>query len=1028
MNIFFFFFCFCFCFENQFLKMDNGLKAIIDLGKELGYEGNELRDFVKEQQVAEREERAAEREERSAKRVAEEEEKRRQFELEKLRLQSTGVKLESENEEKTNWLSLAKLLPKFNESNVTKYFASFEKLMKLADCPEEYWCLLLQSVLVGKALETYSCLADEQSSQYAVVKEAILNAYKLVPEAYRLRFRDAKKTDDQTYLEFARVKEQYFTDWCNSVVVKSQEDLKEIILLEDFKNNMPPAIKLYIEESQVSKLTRAAELADEFALTHYLHGKSQDRDKREQRQGKFHKQGNKEYNKSSSQKSVHNAKDLTCFYCKRKGHIIKDCFKYKASKGDGQVVNYISRVPDFDREFETREWRKTVECFGDHLLLGTLSVEEKTTGNPIQILRDTGAAVSLVCRSKLPKDLVWSDQEYVLVGGFPNSCVSCPVQKVFLDTSLVKGYVKLAVVDTLPVRGVDLLLGNDLVKGESFDNPIITKDPVTDGGVQVVTRSGVFTTNDDLDLDFEIIQEPDLSEHKKDEFHSQALEREDLIKAQQIDEGLKDFFEKSISVSDITDLTNEEFVVKEEVLYRYHRPLTALNSDIVEQIVVPCKLREKVLSLGHDDIFAGHLGVNKTLQKIKKSFFWPFMKRDVKRYVNSCHECQIAGKPNKPVPKAPLINIPSVGKPFEEVVIDMVGPLPKSKRGNEYILTMIDRMSRYPEAIPVRNMKAKTVVDHLIQYFSRFGLPKKVKSDNGSNFTSKYFKACTFQRLMNHIISGIEGCIVYLDDLVIFTDSWGELLQISRKVLDAISRANLMINLRKCEFGKGNITYLGHQIGGGKVYPKEGNVKAILEFPVPENKRQAMRFIGMVGYFRRFVPNFSDIAAPITSLFEKGRSFKFDEKCMSAFAKLKSVMISRPVLETPDFREPFKIAVDASDIGVGAVLIQDINGREHPISYFSKKLDKSQLNYSTIEKDLLALVLALKHFEVYVSGLHPVTILTDHNPLLFLNKFRNKNRRLTRWSLELQDLNIVIKYKKGTDNKVADALSRVMVD
>ena len=270
--------------------------------------------------------------------------------------------------------------------------------------------------------------------------------------------------------------------------------------------------------------------------------------------------------------------------------------------------------------------------------------------------------------------------------------------------------------------------------------------------------------------------------------------------------------------------------------------------------------------------------------------------------------------------------------------------------------------------------------------------------------------------------------IANLDDLVIFADSWEELLQISRKVLDAISRANLVINLRKCEFGKGNITYLGHQIGGGKVYPKEGNVKAILEFPVPENKRQAMRFIGMVSYFRRFVPNFSDIAAPITSLFEKGRSFKFDEKCISAFAKLKSVMISRPVLETPDFREPFKIAVDASDIGVGAVLIQDINGKEHPISYFSKKLDKSQVNYSTIEKELLALVLALKHFEVYVSGLHPVTILTDHNPLLFLNKFRNKNRRLTRWSLELQDLNIIIKYKRGTDNKVADALSRVMVD
>ena len=185
----------------------------------------------------------------------------------------------------------------------------------------------------------------------------------------------------------------------------------------------------------------------------------------------------------------------------------------------------------------------------------------------------------------------------------------------------------------------------------------------------------------------------------------------------------------------------------------------------------------------------------------------------------------------------------------------------------------------------------------------------------------------------------------------------------------------------------------------------------------------------MVGYFRRFVPNFSDIAAPITSLFKKTTTFNFDDTCIKAFNKLKSVMTNKPILVTPDFALPFKLAVDASDLGAGSVLFQTINNQDHPVSYFSKKFDKHQVNYSTIEKELLSLLLALQHFDVYVcNSLTPVTVFTDHNPLVFLNKFRNKNKRLTRWSIELQDYNLDIKHVKGSDNKIADALSRGFPD
>ena len=285
--------------------------------------------------------------------------------------------------------------------------------------------------------------------------------------------------------------------------------------------------------------------------------------------------------------------------------------------------------------------------------------------------------------------------------------------------------------------------------------------------------------------------------------------------------------------------------------------------------------------------------------------------------------------------------------------------------------------------------------------------------------------ASTFQRLMCQVLHNIGGCVVYLDDIVIYSDTWEEHMVILNEVLEAINGVNLVLNLRKCEFCKSQITYLGHKIGLGEIYPKEANIRAILEFPVPENKRQAMRFIGMVGYFRRFVPNFSTIAAPITALFKKDVNFHFNNLCLESFNQLKALMVNQPVLISPDFKLPFKLAVDASDLGTGAVLLQTVNGIDHPVSYFSKKFDKHQVNYSTIENELLGLLLALQHFEIYVGNSPaPVVVYTDHNPLVFLNKFRNKNRRLTRWSLELQDFNLKIMHIKGVDNKIADALSR----
>ena len=128
----------------------------------------------------------------------------------------------------------------------------------------------------------------------------------------------------------------------------------------------------------------------------------------------------------------------------------------------------------------------------------------------------------------------------------------------------------------------------------------------------------------------------------------------------------------------------------------------------------------------------------------------------------------------------------------------------------------------------------------------------------------------------------------------------------------------------------------------------------------------------------------------------------------------------------PDYTKEFKLYVDASDVGCGGVLMQEVDSIDHPIGYFSKKFEKHQRNYSTIEKECLSLVLSLQHFEVYVGlTVHPVQVFTDHNPLVFLDKMVGKNQRILRWSLFLQEFNIVIQHIKGRDNVIADCLSRI---
>lgn len=158
----------------------------------------------------------------------------------------------------------------------------------------------------------------------------------------------------------------------------------------------------------------------------------------------------------------------------------------------------------------------------------------------------------------------------------------------------------------------------------------------------------------------------------------------------------------------------------------------------VHQVVIPTPYRHTVLDLAHNHL-GGHLGLKKTLCKVLQHFYWPTVRRDTATYVRSCRVCQLAGKSNQKIPAAPLHPIPAMGEPFTKVVIDCVGPLPKTKRGNMYLFTIMDSTTRYPEAIPLKNITSKTIVKELVKFFTRVGIPKVIQSDQGTNFTSNLF-------------------------------------------------------------------------------------------------------------------------------------------------------------------------------------------------------------------------------------------------------------------------------------------------
>jgi hypothetical protein len=280
-----------------------------------------------------------------------------------------------------------------------------------------------------------------------------------------------------------------------------------------------------------------------------------------------------------------------------------------------------------------------------------------------------------------------------------------------------------------------------------------------------------------------------------------------------------------------------------------------------------------------------------------------------------------------------------------------------------------------------------------------------------------------FQSLMQKVLEGLDFCGVFIDDIVIGSETWEEHMVHVATVLDRLLKAKLTVKLVKSYFACSEIDYCGHKVGNGQISPREIKVKALLNMPRPENKKQLQSFLGSVNYYQRYIPKFAELVYPLTNLLRKKVAFVWNDFTENSYQTLKTLLAKEPILRIADYNKPFYIFTDASNVAVSSVLTQcDDQGLYHPISFLSHKLNLAQSRYSTIEKEALAIVLAVRSFRSYISC--GTIIYTDHEPLSFINKMSTTNNRILRWSLELEPYELVVKHIKGTNNCFADFLSR----
>ena len=413
---------------------------------------------------------------------------------------------------------------------------------------------------------------------------------------------------------------------------------------------------------------------------------------------------------------------LACHYCNIPGHVMSNCRckmsdelkaspdvkpeRFVSSLKPANRMPVVEEIADyFDPKFDVREEYRPFVSAGSVPFVDSLSAPA-----PVKILRDTGATQTLLLKDTLPFDMSSATSESVIVQGIEGGFINVPLHRVNLVSDIVSGSVVVGVMETLPAKGVSMLLGNDLAGGKVIAEPKIVMEPFTSAETEKIeeeipgvfpscmvtraqarkmaedTRALIDTEDDLIDLSKTFLEnkcDNDLScEDKKNRcpIADVPMSRTQLPAEQRRDSEISLLFDHVLP-DDELDKEPVGYFMKNDILMRKWRPSDVPADEdwsVRYQLVVPKAYRSEILHLVHEIPMGGHLRITKTFDKITKHFYWPGIRKDISEFCRTCHSCQIVGKPNQKIPTAPLKPIPAFEEPFSRVIIDCVGPLPKT--------------------------------------------------------------------------------------------------------------------------------------------------------------------------------------------------------------------------------------------------------------------------------------------------------------------------------------------------------------
>ena len=618
------------------------------------------------------------------------------------------------------------------------------------DWPKEIWATQLAGLLTGKAMAAYTALCAVESEDYESMKKAVLHRYDVNEETHRLRFRQDRKRSEESFREWICRAADHFDCW-----VKDREiPLREMVIMEQVLLSVPEDLAVWLRERRPESLDELGKLADDYVLART--GESV----RTQTKGpavglttSSEKQGvnrrpirrQEEYSTPAPEGGrarVNTHGDKQCFHCRQWGHLMYNCPNRKEWN-----VRGASKSALYGESCTEVAWDKRR---AKYLQRGTLD------GETVPMLVDTGCDLTLAHADYVDVSKV-SGSETVPVRYVHGDTMEYPTAEVELCLERTMKTTKVAVAPTLPVP-VPVLLGRDVWDMEKgFEGPKVGLLVETRAQKRLRERSEPTLPDQGQDKggpDEDDTGGPGLGggvEQSREEAQTtSAVEQGNLpvvTSLQATREEVKQWQERDPTLTKACGLAQQgkteptvgegaHFYLQDGLLFRHWHPRGKQGSDVraCEQLVLPKECRSLVLRLAHDVPLAGHLGVAKTKGRVLQRYYWPGVFTDIAEYCRTCEVCQ-RSQTRKPA-RAPLVSMPLIHKPFQRIAMDLIGPLPKSKKGNRFILTICDYATRYPEAIPLPSTEAPRIVKELVLLFSRVGVPEEVLTDQGPNFMS----------------------------------------------------------------------------------------------------------------------------------------------------------------------------------------------------------------------------------------------------------------------------------------------------